>query len=176
MAAIAKYVDALNNEELLDERSPEKANIKLWEQVSGEIIAEQEYTVGDQVGLKPGCQLQLELLHALDYDDRLFNDAYLFNVCTACGMTIPSKLWWEREEGSWHAEEALMRAFGMGVFGKRQGKYSYKCLVEWHKLGREVYNEETRGTRNGPVRKVFQEMQALGRGWRSHSSSRRSLQ
>ena len=62
-----------------------------------------------------------------------------------------------------------MRAFGMGVFGKRQGKYSYKCLVEWHKLGREVYNEETRGTRNGPVRKVFQEMQALWgddpKGW-----------
>ena len=100
MKATASYVDMLNNEELLGEECPDEANHKLWEKVSSEIIAEQDYTVGGRVGLKPGCQLQLELLHALDYDDRLFDYALLFNTCTKGAMAIPAKLWWEKEEGS----------------------------------------------------------------------------
>ena len=91
MEAIAKYVDMLNNEELLDQENRQRANHQLWEKVSGELVAEQAYTIGQEKGLKPGSQLQLELLHALGYDDRLVCDAYLFNTCTKCGMAIPSK-------------------------------------------------------------------------------------
>ena len=182
MEVIAKYVDALNNDELLDEESPERANLQLWEKVSGEIIAEFQYTVGEEQGLKPGCALQLELLHALDYNDRLFDDAYLFNVCSECGMTIPSKMWWERQEGSWQRREKLQAVFPGSVFGKGEGKWSYKCLVEWHKLECELCHEEEQGTKDGPVKKVYQEMQELwdenvldwpvvgcGRGFRAYS-------
>ena len=78
-------------------------------------------------------------------------------------------MWWEREEGSWHDRGAFERVFPGAVFGQKQGKFSYRCLVEWHKLGREVFYEQSRGVTDGPVKKVFKEMQELWgddtKGW-----------
>ena len=70
-------------------------------------------------------------------------------------------MWWEREEGSWHRPEALEKAFPGWVFDNKSGKLAYKCLVEWHKFGQEVCNEELQGVRYGPVRKVYTDMQRL---------------
>ena len=127
----ARFRNKIKMEELLDEENKGEAHHKLWEKVSDGLIAEQEYSVGSEMGLRPGCQLQLELLHALDYDDRLFCDSFLFNTCTKCGMSIPSKLWWERQEGTFQDERRLQEKFPTWVFGKGTGKFSYKCVVEW---------------------------------------------
>ena len=51
--------------------------------------------------------------------------------------------------------------FPGGAFAKGAGKFAYKCLVEWHKLGKEVFNEQQKGEELGPAARTFKDMQKV---------------
>ena len=74
-------------------------------------------------------------------------------------MSIPAKCWWDKDVGTHYREERL-KDLETYHWKAKEGKYGWKCLVEWEMLFKTMNDElDTQGRADGPARGVYMQMQ-----------------
>ena len=120
----------------------------------------QDYDVGVEDGYDIGSYGHWKLLHALDFGDDVVMGCNVFNMCALCGMAAPSKLWWEKRNGTTMNPYAIEAATGIPAhsFLREAGDANWKCLVEWGLLDGLCQDEEEANVQNKGATKMKEDM------------------
>ena len=118
----------------------------------------------EEWGIISGSKEQHQLVACLDFDDQLYPGAGCFNLCTGCGRSFGSKLWWDRDKGTGFAASKLQHlevsdeAFTQKLSKAASGKCHWRCLVEWIQLKQMKESEEENKRKDGFATQMWDHM------------------